>query len=1135
MIANLQKNIWIVSKYAMLVMIIQCAFGSVILAHESAAQGTDEVYLSVNWRDVELVDALANLKRKTGYDFFYKDAEITDLRNVTLTADNTSLKEILIQLSRKKNLKFVRLNNVISVIKVREKRKHPVIVELDLEKEISGKVTDENGEGLPGVNVLSKGTDIGAITDVKGNYRLNVPDDATTLIFSYVGYLTEEVEIAGRSVIDISLNPDIETLSEIIVVGYGSQKKADLTGSVSNISTADLESRPITNLSAGLSGLTPGVQVTQGSGGRIGSDNAVIRIRGVGTLNNSNPLVLVDGVSSSMNDIDPNDVASITVLKDAASAAIYGSRAANGVILITTKRGEEGRLSVSYSGYAGWQQATKKQEYVSNFATWMELANENRTNGGLAPIFSQADVDEWRNSNNALTHPNVDWYDIQTGDKAFLQSHSLSVSGGNSNTSYRLSLGFLDQNGLQKPNGQERYNVRANVESEIAKGFKLGTNLFYRWTDLDPTVNTSNGSGVDFNVVPAIPDIQSPDGLWGGSQHSSIGIVFNPLWNLSIQNQSNRQQRFLGSIYSDWEIIPGLTFKANISLNSNTRFNTSFIETSQSWNFRENAIAREVDINSASSEHIQDYLVTNFYTLDYEKTIGDHRFNALAGYQFETFRQDRVRATVSEFPGNALQVIDAGLSNPGVGGNISEWAIRSFFGRLNYAFKDKYLLEANIRSDGSSRFREGKKWGSFPSVSIGWRVSEEGFLSDVSFLSDLKLRGSWGKLGNQLIGTASDPNNYPYQATYNLNQNYSFGGTVVSGIAQNDLANQDITWEETTTTNIGLDAGLFDNRLEVTFEYFKRVTDGILFEQPIPDFLGNKGAPTVNLAEVVNKGWEASVNYRNDINRRVTFTAGIHITQVDNEVTKFFGETFSGGTFIIQEGQPFRAIRGLEAVGIFQSQDEIDNAPTHPGAVAPGDIRYRDQLTVDTNGDGVPDEADGVINSDDRTVVGNTLPRFLFGANFNVQYGNFDLGIILQGVSDVDTYAGGGFAYQAFAQSDRGLVSSQWLDRWTPENPTNEWPRLIDGSAYSGNRQTSSFWVNDISFLRLKNIQLGYNIPPALLGKFGVEKARVYVSSDNLLTFTDWAWDFDPERTQTATTPGLPNLTTFILGLNVRF
>ncbi|MDN5202121.1 TonB-dependent receptor [Fulvivirgaceae bacterium BMA10] len=1123
------------SKYAIFGIFLQCIFYSLILAGAGKAQkvSVEDIRVSIEFNQLSIEKAFEKIEELTNFEFAYKRKVIDPGKRLTLRQSNISLGELLRNISRQASLRFKRVDETIYVGRKEWSEKaltEELSENLVWDKEISGKVTDEQGVGLPGVNVLAKGTTIGTVTDVNGNYRFNVSDETTVLVFSYVGYLAEEVEISGRSVVNISLSPDIETLSEIIVIGYGSQKKADLTGSVSNISTADLESRPVTNLSAALSGLAPGVQVTQGSGGRIGEDQATIRIRGIGTLNNSNPLVLVDGVSSSMNDIDPNDIANITVLKDAASAAIYGSRAANGVILITTKRGEEGKLTVNYNGYVGWQKATKKQEFVSDFATWMELANENRTNGGGAPLFTQAEIDEWRNSNDPLTHPNVDWYDLQIGGNAFVQSHSLSASGGSEKTTYRFSLGYLNQDGLQKPNGQKRYSVRANLESEIAKGFKLGTNLFYRWTDLNPSVNLSNGDGVDFNIVPAIPDIKSPDGRWGGSQHSALGIVFNPYFNLELLDQNNRQQRFLGSIFADWEIIEGLKFKTNLSLNSNTALNRRFQKTGAAWNFREGDIDREKVLNSASNEHRQTYLITNFYTLEYERNFGNHNLKALGGYQYEIYREDKFRASVSEFPGNSLQVLDAGLSNPGVSGSASEWAIMSFFGRLNYAFKDRYLLEANVRTDGSSRFREGKKWGVFPSVSVGWRISEEDFLKDVSFLSDLKIRGSWGELGNQLIG------NYPYQTTYSLNQNYSFGGTVVSGIAQNSLANQDITWETTTTTNIGLDAGFFDNRLEFTFEYFNRKTDGILYELPIPKFLGDKDEPTVNLAEVVNKGWETSVNYRSEISNDFRLNTGVHITKVDNEVTKFFGDTHAGGTFIIQEGQPFRAIRGYEAIGIFQSQDEIDdpNTPTHPGAVGPGDIRYKDQLTEDTNGDGIPDAGDGEINSNDRVVIGNTIPKYLVGANLNVKYKNFDLGIILQGVLDVDTYAGGNFAFQAFNQNDRGLLSKQWLNRWTPENPTN-WPRLVESSAYDGNRDVSSFWVNDISYVRLKNVQLGYTVPHSILSKYGIEKMRVYASSDNLLTFTNWIWDYDPERTQEARLPGLPNLTTFIFGLNVQF
>ena len=1002
---------------------------------------------------------------------------------------------------------------------------------------VTGSVTaGDDGQPLPWVSVIVKGSSKGTTTNFDGEYIIKISDKNAVLVFSFVGYTTQEIQVNSQSTINVELQPLTEQLEEVVVVGYGTQKKANITGSVSVVSIGDIESRPITSLSAGLSGLVPGIQVTQASGGRIGANDASIRVRGIGTLNNSNPLVLINGISSSMNDIDPNDIASISILKDAASAAIYGSRAANGVILITTKKGRKGRFSVSYNGYTGWQQATKKQGFVSDFALWMELANENKTNGGQAPIFDQSDIDEWRNSNDPLTHPNVDWYENQVGRSAFLQSHSFLILGGTTKTIYRLSLGYLDQDGLQKPNNQKRYNIRINLESDIAKGFKLGANLFYRWRDLNPTVNPSNGSGIDFHIVPAIPDIQGPFGVWGDSQHSSISIVSNPFANNAQRHENRRQHKFLGAVYVDWEILPEIVFKSKIALNSNTQFNTSFSENFTTYNFRETDLEgnpspdRVREHNSTRSSHNQSYLITSLSTLDYKKSFGNHNINALAGYQSEIYRTDNVAATGNRSPNNSLRVIDAGLSKGGARGNLSEWAILSYFGRLNYEFNSKYLFQAVVRADGSSRFKESKRWGVFPSLSVGWRISEEDFMQDNPVINNLKLRASWGELGNQSIG------NYPYQATYTLNQNYSFGHRSLSGIAQNKLPNPNITWETTTTTNFGIDAGFLNNRLDFTFEYFKKITDGVLFQQQIPQFLGNKTAPIVNLAEVANKGWEFSANYGDSFNEDFNFSIGGNISVVNNEVTKFFGDTFSGGRFVIQEGQPFRAIRGLEALGIFQNQEEIDNAATHPGAVALGDIQYKDQLTIDTDEDGVFDEADGMIDSNDRVIIGNTIPKFLYSANARVNYKNFDLGIIIQGVSDVDTYAGAHFAYNAFQQDDRGMISNLWAEkRWTPENPSDELPRLVSGSSYNGNYQDSSFWVNDISYLRIKNIQLGYNLPTSLVNKYGLNKLRLYVSADNVFTFTNWKWDYDPERNQTAGAPGLPNVSTFVLGFDVQF
>ncbi|MCV9386670.1 SusC/RagA family TonB-linked outer membrane protein [Reichenbachiella ulvae] len=984
---------------------------------------------------------------------------------------------------------------------------------------IKGKIKDSDGQFLPGVTVLEKGTTNGTITDLDGTYTISASPNAI-LVFTFVGMTTQEVPVDNRSVLDITLESDMIALDEIVVVGYGEQKKENLTGSVSTISADEMTTRPVTNLSAGLSGMAAGVSVVQNSGATAGGDGATIRIRGVGTMNNSNPLVVVDGVPSEgtsiMNDIDPNDIANISILKDAASASIYGSRGANGVILITTKRGESGKPRLTYNGYYGVQKIPRMIDYVSDFADYMELANYIRPN---EQIFSAAEIQEWRdNPNDPLNHPNVNWYEEVYGGTAPIMNHSLGYSGGNERTQYRFSLSYLDQDGIISGNSLQRYGVRTNLSTEVAKGLKIGGNVFFRWTNEKPNnVNTS------IQWVPNVPTVRHPDGRWGGPQSASTSGTDNPYAELANRVHEENNRKVMGDVFAEWEVISGLKATAKVSLNFGNNVSNQFFKRYDLWDFNRDIVVDQVELGTGRRgivEHKQDYLVNTNFLLDYSKSFDNHNFNLLGGYEGLQFRSDQLKVERRQFPNNEVTGLNAGLELNAGNGTIAEWSMESYFGRINYDYNGKYLLEANLRADGSSRFKEGNRWGYFPSFSAGWNLSEEAFMSGIRFLDHLKVRASWGQLGNNRVG------NYPYQPTYGLNQNYSFNGVVSSGIAQTALTNEEIVWEETTTTDFGIDAAFFEGKLSLTADYFIRDTEGILTELPIPYFLGNKDEPVVNLASMRNKGYEFVVGYRDAIGE-LKYNVSANLTIIDNEVTDYFADIKTGGT---QIGYAYDSYFGYEVEGIFKTQEQLANAATHRANTTLGDLHIKDQITEDTDGDGVPDAANGVIGSEDQVVIGNKIPKYTYGGNIGLNYKGFDFSMLIQGISKRDRNTWD-WSITPMNWVNKGVIPQRWVDEeWSAQNPDGTLPRMSPDTR-DLNIATSDFWVKDVSYLRVKNMQLGYDFTHSLLTDKNISKLRVYVSADNLFTFTNEEWGFDPETTNVRNF----NVRTIIFGVNVGF
>ena len=980
-------------------------------------------------------------------------------------------------------------------------------------KEVSGKVTSfGDNEPLPGVNVVEKGTTNGTVTNVSGEYTLTVDPDAT-LVFSSVGYATEEIEVNNRSVVNLVMTVDVQQLQELVVVGYGEQKKTNLTGSVSDISGDKILKMSTMQTSSALQGVAPGVIIDQSSG-QPGRDASSIRVRGIGSLTigageyKNDPLILVDGVEADMNIVDPNNIESITVLKDAASAAIYGSRAANGVILITTKRGTE-NFYVNYNANLGWQRATNYPEF-SGGLEFMTYLNEALTNEGKDPVWSDDFISEWKSNQPSDMYPNTDWKEEVLKPSAFQQRHNISINGGSDKITALASLTYLDQDGLVENTNYRRYGLRLNTDIRVTDKLDFGVDIVGKnYSRKQPGF----GTGEVFyqtNRIPPLYDVMLDDGRWGVGWNgrnpramAEEGGLQEETWNEALLN-----------LRASYEVIEGLDFTLGFAPRYNTYQNDDFNKLITTY-YADGSFAYNVPQKSTLNVRDRDELELYFKAIaTYSKSFNQHNINVLAGYDQTSYEQDWVHLFRDGFPLPDYQRINSGsIENQQTEGSAYEWSLRSYFGRFNYDFQGKYLFEANVRYDGSSRFAEGNKYGVFPSFSVGWRISDESFMENLGAITNLKLRGSWGKLGNQQIGT------YPFLTTVDLSndQNYSFNGTPANGGAITSLANNQISWEETEMIDIGLDLSLFQNKLEFVFDYYKKDTDGILLRLPIPQTMG-LNAPFQNAGKVENRGWDLSVIHNNSVND-FNYNVNFMLSDVVNEVVDLKDTgPYNYGTTTIREGHPINAIYGYESLGLFQTDNEVGEHATQFGTVEAGDIIYKDQ-----NGD-------DVINSDDRVVLGNQIPRMIYSMDISAEFRGFDARIFVQGVGKQDSYL---FNEAVKAFHNGGKIQDWHIrEHWTPDNPNASYPRFW--FSFPNNDKTSSFWMRSGAYLRLRNLQVGYSLPQSLIETMNVQKFRIYLSGDNLFTIDDFYRGYDPE-TNLNNNNIYPFVSTYNLGVDVRF
>ncbi|MEQ9441508.1 MAG: TonB-dependent receptor [Cyclobacteriaceae bacterium] len=1109
------------------------------------ANSYSQTKMTLEMENTSIRNVIDKIEELSEYKFLLNRNDVDLKRKVSINVEQAEISLILSTVFDGTNTEYEILNRQIILRKRSSDVKTSSLPSVDHsigdiadQFLVSGTVTDQQGSSLPGANVIEKGTINGTTTDIDGSFSLEVADENATLIVSYIGYDTREVAINGRSNLTVSLMEDIAGLEEVVVVGYGTQKKLNLTGAVSSIQSKELQNRPITSASQALQGVQ-GVYINQ-VGGQPGNDAATIRIRGVGTLNNNNPLVLVNGIEFPIDDLNPNDIESVTVLKDAASAAIYGSRAANGVVLVTTKNGSE-NSQVSYSNYFGVQEVISLPNVVKDPVRWMELYSQAQLNFGTsedALVFPQSLIDEYESGmqTDPFTYPNNDWYDIMF-DPAFIQEHTLRFTGGSEKSTYALSLGYLDQNGVLRSTDANRYNANFTINSAINQRITVGGtfNFSYKKRD-EPVVGIPEAIQMIYKAQSYHPTYLE-DGNYGMNFFDVPGHrrFRHPLALTDEGDADIKNLKLFLNTFAEVELPFGVMYKLNVGLTSEdedqkiftpqiTLYDAKTKEPTQiqaGGNSYVTFGGQERGVDQRNDESLN---LTVFNTLKWNKLFANEtEISVLLGTSFENFTDSYFTAANEGYLSNDLYELNAGSTNPTVSGTSTESRLISYFGRANYVFRGKYLLEANFRYDGSSRFAEGNQWGFFPSVSAGWRLNEENFLSGIGWLDQLKIRGSWGQLGNERIGL------FRYLDLVSPGQDYIFGNTLNPGTAVLVDNDDEISWETTTISNVGVDASFFDGQLSASVEYFRKLTDDVLRPVGIPSQVGALGGPIRNIGAIENNGVELSLGYR-QVMGNFSYDVTGNLTYITNKVADLDGELIledyssdGRGPFnITQEGRPINQFLLYQAEGLFQSQEEIDAHAFQGTDTRPGYIRYKD---LDNN---------GTIDLNDRQAEANTIPRYTYSFNINVAYKNLSLTTFWQGVGDVQTYnkhvSGVPFWFGT-------SLPVGWADdSWTPDNRDASFPIL---TRYQDTQATlfrpSDYWLLDASYLRLKNIQLTYKVASELVNRLGIGQLSVFCNAQNLLTFTSLK-DFDPETDLIGNDFfNYPSTKIYTLGLNVTF
>ncbi len=1010
------------------------------------------------------------------------------------------------------------------------------------ERSVQGKVTDESQSGLPGVSILIKNSQLGTVSDANGNYQIKLPEGGSVLVFSFIGYTTQEINIGNKTQINVNLVSSAEALSEIVVVGYGTQKKSSLTGAVSSVSTKELKALPVVSATQALQGRIPGVSVTNNSGP---GTEPVVRIRGVGSISlNPNPLYVIDGIpAGGLNNIDPKDIESLEVLKDASAAAIYGSRASNGVILITTKKGKVGPMVINFDSYVGVQSAWKKLDLLSRdeyikYGTALVTASGQAVPGR----FSAMNTPVYDGAPTTFAQTETDWQDVMFRD-ALITDSQVSLSGGNETSRFYSSAGFFKQDGILPATGYKRYSFRLNSDHQVKKYLTIGQNLMLA---TDATTKEVEGRSLVMNIMRMTPYWPERDPTKiGGFSTTAQGLDAtdpeNPLRlaEMEQKNRTNTNFKLIGSVFAEIKFTEWLKYRFTAGTDfSNGRLNGFSPIYNDGNRSRTTAIVEENRTQYFSR------VFTNALTID--KTFGKHYVNLLGVAETQN-TSSRYLAASGQRPDNNIEVIQ-GVANINGSSSVYENSLISYVGRLNYEFDSKYLLSASVRRDGSSKFAPNRKWGTFPAISAGWRISEESFMKSVAAISELKLRGSIGKTGYNSIG------DYDWQTlVQSSNTIYPFGNQKQLGSYFNKLGNGELSWEITTMSNVGIDASLFRNKIQASIEYYQRNTDGLLLNVPLSPSIGYSESPLANVGSMKNYGFEFSAGYSQksenfnwNLNASLDLTRNKVLSLATPSATINSGSNSDFGGFEItrtEAGHPIQSFYGWKVDGIFQSDEEIKAANAVDGNASSyfqndktvaGDIKFKD-----LNGD-------GKIDANDRTYLGSFMPKFSYGLNWSGNYKNFDFTVYFQGVQGNKIYNGTKVVGQGMLRLFNSTTDV--LNAWTPQNKDTDVPRAVSGDP-NQNTRTSDRFIEDGSYLRLKNLSIGYSLPSEIIGKIpgnAISKVRVYVSSQNLLTFTKYT-GYDPEvssriggGTPQLLTNGIdygqyPQPRTLMFGINVGF
>ncbi|MFA7043307.1 MAG: TonB-dependent receptor, partial [Bacteroidales bacterium] len=1054
-----------------------------------------------------------------------------------LKMNHASVDKVLNLVLPSKGLKYTIEENSIIVTKAVEK-----VDSNSKSEKISGTVIDENGESIIGASVFLDGTSKGTVTDINGNFNIEAPVNGSLKI-TFIGYSPQTVPIEGNSFIKVTLQENVRAISEVVVVGYGTQKKVNLTGSVSMITAEELDSRPISSVANGLQGLLSGVTVVN-STGQPGASSTSIRIRGLGTIGNANPLVLIDGVEGDMSTLNPEDIQSVSVLKDAASASIYGARAANGVILVTTKKlnTKDQKPNISLNSYYGTQTPTRLPE-MCDATEFMMLENEAKTNVGVGITWLDSHFEKVKNNSAPNYFGNTDWISEVLKKEAPQQNYSLNVNGNLGDSGYLLSYRYFDQSGLTAGNstGEKRHNMRFKIDSHLLNIVDITANIGYTVRNIiNPISSLTSGGGAIYNAVRIAPNVPVyyTDGTWayGGGNTNPLAVLTDGGNTSTDFDEMTAMGVAKISLKKGWDVSATYSIVTDNSLIQTVRRTIVFVnpQTPDRTEYTYNSP------NGITNKDLRQRQQTLIVQSNFDFNLNKHKISGVAGFsqewsvlrQFDASRND----LITEYNPTLNLGSKEEMSNDA---SASQWAIRSGFGRLNYNFNDRYLFEFNLRYDLSSRFEKSHRGGLFPSFSGAWRISEEPFMKATRQIFDnIKIRSSWGMLGNQYVGS----NNYPYLSVVNAVEsgNLSAIGTLATnGYTQTTLANPNLTWEKINMLDCGIDLSLLKTRLNITFDWYNKNTNGILLRLNYPDQIGAT-ASEENVGSVNNRGWETDLSWHDKIGK-LRYGLSFNLSDVKNKITDLGDTKPDLSSYMIRQvGDPIDAFYGYIAEGLmtpddFKIYDDSEKkyySPKVPTVVGnnyqPGDIKYKDI----SGPSGVPD---GRISPEyDRVVLGSAIPRFTNNLKVDLMYGNMDFSFSLQGVGKCDGYLQG-TARHAF-QDMAAYPQKVHLDRYNIDlnpNPNASYPRLTYNKDF--NQSTfSTFWLEDASYLRLKNIQFGYSLPQRIMKKLSIEKCRIYVSGDNMLTLTNFFYAYDPES-PISKGGYYPQVKTFIFGCNLTF